>query len=658
MSEVLKNRKINSPFGIFFQIPVFIVAIFGLYNLMEKFFYSLTKFDMLEKPTFVGFENYSSIFKNEVIQKCLGSTVVMVCVVAVLLIFTAVLPAIFTARLKLPFGIGVMCVFSFISICAMLPNFFNIFFSGDSYGILNNFLINASIINEPIIFKESHAMVLAVIALWLYCLAPVFSITYIAARIKHSFLGTAIAVSLIPVLMYSGGGIVTGIVGFPSTNYSADWLYTVFQDYLMVRFDAGFAYAILIIGLIMLICWCVLVCSVAFGFWTLCKNINSNSMTFKVLGFIAFAIALQLFVSILIFIIMYLLKAFMPLDELFVFPNLIPKKPTFQNFSVLAELTSGSLVPFSRYLINSVLAVPLIILPVCFSVVLPSGVGFGLFKTFKQQKLLLLCFIPFLFVSGYIVFSKLGIINSYSVYMFEFLSSFELLIAVFLVYLGVKLVFYNRKPRILNILLGSFFVLSSFYAIGAIRGIWYSSGSGIYDEKLKLWGDISDYISSGGIARCGVAAANDILMLLATIAVVSIPAVLLLTLYLLYRRNTKNLTNKEKIETIKAWCEKENTEENFYTLSKNAKMHNAIKSEISIALADWIYSDERKSGDYTMIEDESFITIVRYKGEKGIYFKTKADEIMRQSAFDNMLNEKMKTTFQLVKIKQCTKKVH
>ncbi len=541
MSEVFKNRKINSPFGIFFQIPVFIVAIFGLYNLMEKNFYSLTKFDMLEKPTFVGFENYSSIFKDEVIQKCLGNTVFMVCVVVLLLIFTAVLPAIFTARLKLPFGLGVMCAFSLISVCAMLPNFFNIFFSGDSYGILNNFLINASIINEPIIFKESHAMVLAVIALWLYCLAPVFSITYILTRMKHSFLGTAIAVCLIPVLMYSGGGIVTGIIGFPSTNYSADWLYTIFNDYLLMRYEAGFAYAILIIGLIMLICWCVLVCSVAFGFWTLCKNINSNSITFKVLGFITFAIALQLFVSILIFIIMYLLKAFMPLDELFVFPNLMPRKPTFQNFSVLAELTSNSLVPFSRYLINSLFAVPLVIMPICFLVALPSGVGFGLFKAFKKQKLLLLCFIPFLFVSGYIAFSKLGIINSYSVYMFEFLSSFELLIAVFFVYLAVKLVFYNRKPRILDILLGSFFVLSSFYAIGAIRGIWYTSGSGgIYDEKLKIWGDISDYISSGGIARCGVAAANDILMLLATITVVIIPLILLLTLYLLYRRNTNN----------------------------------------------------------------------------------------------------------------------
>ena len=157
-------------------------------------------------------------------------------------------------------------------------------FSGDSYGLLNSWLLSNSIINEPIIFPQTHARMLAIFVLWLYCLAPVFSITYIAARMKHSFLGSAIAVCLIPVLMYSGGGIVTGIIGSPSTNYSADWLYTIFQDYLMVRFDVGFAYAILIIGLIMLIGWCVLVCSVAFGFWTLCKNrknfcytINSNS---------------------------------------------------------------------------------------------------------------------------------------------------------------------------------------------------------------------------------------------------------------------------------------------------------------------------------------------------------------------------------------------
>lgn len=546
VGEVFKNKKISSPFGIFFQIPVFVIAAFGLYNLAEKVFYSFTRYNMLENPKFVGLENYSSIFRNEVVLKCLVNTAVMVFIVTALLILTAVLPAIFTARLKLPFGLIVMGAFSFLSIYVAHSNFFNVFFSRHANGILNSLLINASIINKPIIFTQSYAMPLAVIALWLYCLAPVFSITYIFARMKHSYLGTAIAVCLIPVLMYSGGGIVTGIVGISSKNYAADWLYTAFQDYLTVRFDVGFACAILITGIIMLIGWCVLVCSIAFGFWILCKNINSNSAVFKVIVFVTLAIVLQLFVAVLIFIAMYLLRGIMPLDELLIFPpSLLVKRPTIQNFYHLTELILSYSVPFSRYLINSLFAVPLMIMPLCFLVALPSGVGFGLFKAFKQQKLLLLCFVPFLFVSGYITFIKLGIHNTYLVYMFEFLSSFEFLIAIFLVYLTVKLVFYDRKPRISGILLGSIFVSSSFYAIGVIRGIWYSSGDGIYDGNLKIWKDISVFISSGEMARSGIAAANDVLILLATLAVVAVPLISLFILYFSYRRNSKIQQKRE-----------------------------------------------------------------------------------------------------------------
>ena len=50
------------------------------------------------------------------------------------------------------------------------------------------------------------------------------------------------------------------------------------------------------------------------------------------------------------------------------------------------------------------------------------------------------------------------------------------------------------------------------------------------DKVLKMLAD-----------RCGMTAANDILPLLTTLAVVTVPLVLLLTLYLLYRKNTKNL---------------------------------------------------------------------------------------------------------------------
>lgn len=546
MGELFKNKKINSPFGILFQIPVFIIAVFGLYEIMQKFYLSFTKFNMLENPSFVGFKNYLSIFKEEVILKCLGNTVIMVFIVAVLLILTAVLPAIFISRLKLPFGLAVMGAFSFISLCTIFPNPLKIFFSSDSYGTLNSILLSAPLINEPIAFIQTHAMLLVVMVLWLYCLAPVFSITYIAARMKHSFLGSAIAVCLIPVFMYSGGGIAANIVGYPTGNYVADWLYTIFRDYLSVRYDIGLAYAILFTGLIMLAVWCIAVCVMALGLWALCKNVNSNSSAFKVVGYIAFASALPLFFAVLVFITLYFLKALMPLEELLVFPpHILPQRPTLQNVYDLIKLSSNTSTSYLRYIINSLFVIPLFIMPVCLFIALPSGIGFGLFKAFKHQKLLLLCFIPFLFAFGYLTYSRLGILNTYMVYIFEFLSSFEFIIAVFLVYLTVKLVFYDRKPRISGILLGILFMLTSFNALGVIRGVWYTGSNAIYSEHLKGWSMLSALISAGGISRSGVAAANDILMLFATFAAVIIPIILALILYALYRKNTKNLIKNQ-----------------------------------------------------------------------------------------------------------------
>jgi len=543
MDKVLKKVQINSRFGILFQIPVFLVAAFGVYKLIEMLYYSLTKFNMIEAPSFVGLQNYSNIFKDDVIGICLSNTASMVCVVAVLLLFSAILPALFTARLKLPLGLGVMGAFWLVSLCAMLPNLFNMIFSGDSYGMINSILLSGGMITEPIAFKEVYTMELAIIIMWLYCLAPVFSVTYIAARMKHSFLGTAIAVCLIPVLMYSGGNIVTGVVGAPSLDYSADWLYTIFNDYLMVRYDAGFAYAILVVGLIMLSVWCLIACAIAFGAWAICKNVSSEHRVFKVLGLVTFALSMFLTIVASYYALNYLLKAFVPLDELFTLPNgFLPKKPTFENFSNLFQMLDSE-APFSQILINSLVAIPLALTIVYYLVVLPSGVGFGLFKVSTKQRLLLLCFVPFLFVGGYLTISQLGMLDTYSAYMVKFLSSITLWTTVFVVYLAVRLVFNGQKLRAKNLIIGIFFVLTSFYAIGVIRGIWCSSNGVVYNEGLKTWRDISSLIAAGGVARINIAAANDMLMILATIAVVIIPLALLLVLYLSYRKNTESLSN-------------------------------------------------------------------------------------------------------------------
>ena len=547
MNKTIASNKIHSWLGIFFQVPVFLISAFGLYKLAEICFFSLTDFNPVGSLSFIGFKNYEKLFQNEITQKCFENTIVMVLSVTVLLLLTAVLPAIFTARLKLPFGLSIMGGFFTISICTALPGFFNTFFSNDAYGILNSQLLGAQVISEPITFVPLLAMPIAVLSLWLYCLAPIFSITYIAARKKHSFLGVAIAVCAIPILMYTGGNIVVGFAGFPSADYVVDWFYTLYYDYLNIRFDFGYASAILVTGLVMLAVWCLVICAATFGCWALFKKVRSNPSVLKTVGYITFGLSLLLCFTAWAVILIYLLRALMPMEEIFAFPSsLIPLRPTLQNFFNLIEFTSNTFTPFSQYLYNSLIAVPLLTVPFCLEVALPSGVGFGAFHAFKGQKLLLLCFIPFLFVSGWITLAYLKLTNSYFVYLFDFISSFEFLIAVFLVYLATRLVFCNGKPRVSGIVLGIFFVLSSFYAIGAINGIWSKCNIAIYSENLKNWMAFASDFSASDIARSGIAAANGICMLFATTAVLILPAALLLSLYLLYRKNTNNLIKEQE----------------------------------------------------------------------------------------------------------------
>ena len=49
-------------------------------------------------------------------------------------------------------------------------------------------------------------------------------------------------------------------------------------------------------------------------------------------------------------------RAFMPLDELYLYPpRIIVRKPTFSNFADLLNSLNASDVPFTRYIFNSIL---------------------------------------------------------------------------------------------------------------------------------------------------------------------------------------------------------------------------------------------------------------------------------------------------------------
>jgi len=69
-----------------------------------------------------------------------------------------------------------------------------------------------------------------------------------------------------------------------------------------------------------------------------------------------FAILIPLAIFYVLPIIFIFSTAFKPLSELFEYPpKLFARNPTTENFEDLVSVLSGSTIPFSRYLMNSIL---------------------------------------------------------------------------------------------------------------------------------------------------------------------------------------------------------------------------------------------------------------------------------------------------------------
>lgn len=89
-----------------------------------------------------------------------------------------------------------------------------------------------------------------------------------------------------------------------------------------------------------------------------------------------FVFALVLFTALpLIYVIS---TAFKPYDELFLFPpRFLVRKPTLANFSDLTKALSGTVVPFSRYIFNSMLvSVSVVVL----TVIVSCSAAYGMVK--------------------------------------------------------------------------------------------------------------------------------------------------------------------------------------------------------------------------------------------------------------------------------------
>ncbi|BCR35793.1 carbohydrate ABC transporter permease [Mariniplasma anaerobium] len=150
-------------------------------------------------------------------------------------------------------------------------------------------------------------------------------------------------------------------------------------------------------------------------------KINPTRLHRSQLPFFMFLIP---FATLMILPILFIFNhAFKPRSELFAYPpRFFVRNPTFDNFNELSRLVSASGVPFSRYLVNSLLVtiigVTLAIFITAFSAYALSKLKFRGKKLLFEINTLALMFVPIAVqIPRYLIIARSGLIDTYAAHI-------------------------------------------------------------------------------------------------------------------------------------------------------------------------------------------------------------------------------------------------
>lgn len=228
--------------------------------------------------------------------------------------------------------------------------------------------------------------------------------------------------------------------------------------------------------------------------------------------------------------------AFKPLDELLVFPpRFFVHRPTLENFTVLPSLLEKLRVPFSRYMMNSVVITAV---STTAHIFVASLAAFTLSKSKVKGRMVIFYIVQFsllynattLAIPQYLIFSELHLIDTLWVYILPAIPSS---MGVFLMkqYMDSSIpetlleaaridganpyrIYWSivmplTKPAWMTLLL---------FAFQSIWSITPTSGT-IFSEQLKTLPSVLSSVAAGGTARAGAAMATTVLLMIPPIVV-------------------------------------------------------------------------------------------------------------------------------------------
>ncbi len=256
--------------------------IFTILPVALSMLFSLTDFNMLQMPNWVGFSNFIRLFTgDEIFLNACKTTLIFAAITGPASYILALLMAWFINELPPKIRAVVTLVFYAPSISGNAYMIFTTFFSSDSYGWANAWGVKLGIIDSPVLWFQTEEYIMPlciVVALWTSLGTAFLSFIAGLQGIDRSLFeaGAVDGVknrwqefwyitlpSMRPQLMFGAvlaitqsfgfGTIVTALCGFPSVNYAAHTIMHCLDDYGGQRYEVGYASAIAVILFIIMI---------------------------------------------------------------------------------------------------------------------------------------------------------------------------------------------------------------------------------------------------------------------------------------------------------------------------------------------------------------------------------------------------------------------
>ena len=282
------EMKKNTPYYILLAPFFLIFVLFMLLPVLASVILSLTDFNMVQVPNFVGLENYLRIFiEDTVFMKALRNTLVYALITGPIgFILSFVIAWLINELSHTVRTIVTFCVYA----PALTGNIFFIWsyiFSSDSAGFLNNILIQLGIISDPIYWLTDttyNFWIVMVVTIWLSFGTGFLSFvaglqaldrTYYEAAaldgLKNRWqelyyvtfpqMGPQLLFGAVTAISsaFSVGNVNRMLTGFPSTDYSTHTILLHIIDYADNRYELGYSSALSVVLFAMMILSWVLI---------------------------------------------------------------------------------------------------------------------------------------------------------------------------------------------------------------------------------------------------------------------------------------------------------------------------------------------------------------------------------------------------------------